>query len=497
MNHCRRSPLRHVRRTFLGVLAGTAMVPVFSQTPVAIADRLELFTDDHLIERLSGGAKKVLQKPEPKEVVFTADAPWEGNSSAYFTVFQDGDMYRMYYRGSQAVEKIKEEKEGTIPAPDDKLEVSCLAVSRDGIHWTRPKLNVFDWNGQKENNIVWMGTSAAHNFAPFKDANPAADPAARYKAVGGKGGPRAFQSADGESWQMVADRSLVTKGTFDSQNLTFWDAVRGEYRFYWRINPNSVRGIRTAVSKDFKVWENMADLTFPGKPDPDSLAYGDRVQLYTNAVQPYFRAPHLFIGFPTQFIQKGKQTPPKFYQTQPLFMSSRDGVVFDRWDEPVIPTSSPADREGNRANYMAWGLLRLPDTPDELSVYATEAGGKAGPTRVRRFVYRLDGFVSVSAGPEGGELLTKPLLFEGDTLILNYQTRTGGSVRLEIQDEYGKAIKGLSLDDCEPLTGDSVKAVVQWQGKARLGGKASGQPVRIRCVLADGNLFSLRVASSK
>ena len=42
--------------------------------------------------------------------------------------------------------------------------------------------------------------------------------------------------------------------------------------------------------------------------------------LYTNAVQPYFRAPHLLIGFPTRF-------QPKTQQVEPVFMSSRDGVT--------------------------------------------------------------------------------------------------------------------------------------------------------------------------
>jgi len=38
---------------------------------------------------------------------------------------------------------------------------------------------------------------------------------------------------------------------------------------------------------------------------------------------PYFRAPHLLIGFPTRF-------QPKTQQVEPVFMTSRDGVVFRR-----------------------------------------------------------------------------------------------------------------------------------------------------------------------
>src|SRR5205085_7380324 len=60
------------------------------QEAVEIGSRLELFVDDFLIGKLSGAAKQVLQKPAAQEVVLTADKPWEGNTSAYYTVFQDG-----------------------------------------------------------------------------------------------------------------------------------------------------------------------------------------------------------------------------------------------------------------------------------------------------------------------------------------------------------------------------------------------------------------------
>lgn len=473
----------------LGILWSILPLCLHGQS-IEVHDQLQLFTDDYLIDRLSGDARKVLQKPEPTEVVFTADAPWEGNSSAYFSVFQHGDTYRMTYRGSQATDETEVEKEGQIPKPEVKREVTCVAESRDGIHWARPALNRFSWEGSQNNNIVWMGTSAAHNFTAFKDENPAAIAEARYKAIGGKGGPRGFQSADGLHWSMIADKSLVSRGTFDSQNLAFWDAARNEYRMYWRINPKSVRGIRTATSGDFSKWENEADLTYPGKADPDGLDYADKVQLYTNAILPYFRAPQLLIGFPTQFIQKGKQNPPKFYQTQPLFMSSRDGVEFERWDEPIIPTTAPKDRDGNRGNYMAWGLLQLPGKPDEMSVYATEAGNDRGPTRIRRFAYRLDGFVSVRAGAEGGELLTKTLLSSGTELTLNYRAAPGGSVRVELQDGEGKPIQGFRLVDCQPLTGDSVNTVVKWKGNPTLKTRPSG--IKARFVLQDADLFSMK-----
>ncbi|MBM4039455.1 MAG: hypothetical protein FJ290_13165 [Planctomycetes bacterium] len=47
-------------------------------------------------------------------------------------------------------------------------------------------------------------------------------------------------------------------------------------------------------------------------------------------------------------------------------MSSRDGRTFHRWTEALIPLTAPEDRDGNRSNYMAWGLVQLPGKPVRL-----------------------------------------------------------------------------------------------------------------------------------
>ena len=65
---------------------------------VVIGSRLELFVDDHLIDRLSGDARLTLHHPTPRELVMIHDQPWEGTGSGYHSVFQDGNRYRMYYK---------------------------------------------------------------------------------------------------------------------------------------------------------------------------------------------------------------------------------------------------------------------------------------------------------------------------------------------------------------------------------------------------------------
>jgi len=119
--------------------------------PVDIGSRRELFVDDHVIEKIEGDARLELQEPVPREVVLVTDKPWEGNTSAYYTVFRDKDasgedILRMYYRGSGYDREIRDKTH---------RQVTCYAESKDGIHWTRPNLGLFEFEGSTENNIVW------------------------------------------------------------------------------------------------------------------------------------------------------------------------------------------------------------------------------------------------------------------------------------------------------------------------------------------------------
>ncbi|MDZ4852503.1 MAG: hypothetical protein SGI77_24705 [Pirellulaceae bacterium] len=436
---------------------------------VHLGSRRELFIDDAIIGSI-GSAMLKYHKPEPREVVITCDEPWEGNTSAYYSIFQDDDRFRMFYRGSHFNEATKK---GTHP------EFVCYAESADGIHWKKPKLGIFEFNGSKENNIIWTG-DGAHNFTPFKDHNPACSKESRYKAlarvtqkIDGKNVVRlnAYQSPDGLHWSELAE-SVITDGAFDSQNLAFWDTERGEYRAYWRFFSERVRAIRTATSHDFVHWENQHDLVYADSP-PEHL--------YTNAVMPYFRAPHISIGFPTRF-------QPKTQQVEPVFMSSRDGVHFHRSNEELIPITAPEDRDGNRSNYLTYGLLQLPGNDRELSVYATEAYYAGPGSRVRRFAFRTDGFRSLNATGQA-TITTKPLTFTGSKLSLNIVS--AGQTRIEIQDTEGQALPGFSLDGSIPMSGDAVDHHAMWKNNPDLG-KHAGQVIRLKFVLTDADLYSFQ-----
>src|SRR6185295_10547103 len=142
---------------------------------------------------------------------------------------------------------------------------------------------------------------------------------------------------------------------------------------------------------------------------------------------------------------------PAKEQTEPTFMVSRDGQTFLRYAEAVIPTTAPENRDGNRSNYMAWGLVNLKHERAGFSVYAKEAYYTGPGSRLRRFTYRPDGLVALTADDKGGEIVTRPLSFGGAKLLLNYRAGEKGSLRVELTDAEERPIAGFRAADCDPL----------------------------------------------
>ena len=436
--------------------------------------------DDHLIDTMVG-ARLVLRRPTPREVAIVHDAPWEGNICFYHTVFRDDDRFRMYYRGAH------------YDAQTEKTahQVVCYAESQDGILWTRPDLGLVEFEGSRKNNIIWDGLGS-HNFAPFKDANPECRPEAQYKALAsGEGGLYPFGSPDGVRWSLLRDEPVITRGAFDSQNLAFWDALRGRYvDFHRGFNEEAgkrVRDIMTCTSDDFIHWTEPVWLQYMGAPVE---------HLYTNQVTAYPRAPHIFMGFPKRFVPARQVLEHRYSGVSDgVFMTSRDGLLFRRWGEALIRPGLQYERWGNRNNMIACGILEtasdVPGTPHELSIYSIEGYYQGESCRMRRFTVRLDGFVSAQAPLTGGEVVTKPLIFEGEELILNFSTSAAGSVRVEVQSPEGEPIEGFALADAPEIYGDEIERVVTWEGAGDLG-KLVGRPVRLRFVLHDADLYAFR-----
>ena len=481
-----------------------------------IGTRLELFVEDGLVEALGGSASLRLHSPLMREIALVTDRPWEGNMcGGYKTYFHDASVFRMYY---QAWHGVIADVDGKAAMQEAPIRIA-YAESDDGIHWRRPSLGTLEFAGSTDNNIVFSGIGddgkGVHGFAPFRDANPDCLPEARYKALGANAGGwplklYALQSPDGIHWSLLQAGPLAISGAFDSQNLAFWDTLRGEYRAYVRdFSKSARRGIRTCTSPDFVHWTTSEWLEYPGAPVE---------QLYTNQILPYYRAPHLFLGFPTRYVERpwspAIEALPELEHrrrraqvserygaavTDALFMASRDGRSFKRWDEAFIrPGLRPVGSWAYGDCYLGWGLLEtksdIDGVPNELSLFASEGYWRGAANAIRRYTLRIDGFVSLHAPMAGGELTTKPITFSGTKLLLNLSTSAGGSARVELQSPEGCPIEGFSLADCTEIIGDDLAFPVRWRGDL---GSLAGRPVRLRFVLHDADLYSYRFAADE
>jgi hypothetical protein len=477
-------------RFLIGTLALLLLFPapsLHSAAPVDIGSRRELFVDDLLIGELKNTELKM---HEPRRLKRVPSRPF----GHYATVLKDDDLLRLYYRGDKVPDAHWKNGWGKY----HEGEVTLYAESTDGgINWTEPKLGIHEVPEIPKGNVVLdMGSDTflvTHNFTPFIDTRPGVPPAERYKGIGGGrypiaswgywktkeeradlrakygvGGLRAFVSPDGLRWKLLRKEPILSEeqGNFDSQNVSFWSAAEGQYVCYYRILRNGVRSIRRSTSKDFLTWTKPIEM----------LANEKGEHLYTSGTQPYFRAPHIYIALPTRFQARAGAI------TDIVFMASRPGS--DRYHrhfkEAFIRPGLGARGWSNRANYLTQNVVQTSPTQMSMFMY----GGA-------HYVLRLDGFISVNAGYEEGEFITKPFRFTGEQLAINYSTSGAGRLRVEIQSADGKPLPGYSLSDSRLIYGDDIERIVKWNDTTDVI-SVSGKAVRLRFVMNETDLYSIR-----
>ena len=454
---------------------------------VNIGSRLELFADHFLMEK-QDNVQLVLHEPKDEGVVHLFDKTWEGPFCGYATVIKDNTLYRLYYRGLPEAGK-----------DGSNTETTCYAESKDGIHWTRPDLGIYEVSGTYDNNVILANDAPfSHNFSPFLDMKPDIPGTEKYKAVAGtqKTGLTGYKSADGIHWQKIQEEPIFTKGVFDSQNVVFWSRNEKCYVCYFRSwTGEGYSGFRTVsrtTSKDFIHWSDPVEMEFGDKP---------KEHLYTNQTHPYFRAPHIYIATAARFMPNRQvlteeqanqlNVNPKYFKdcSDVVLMTSRGGSGYDRsFMEAFIKPGIGLQNWVSRSNYPALNVVQT--SPDEMSIYVNQ--DYAQPTaHLHRYSLRIDGFTSVHASYDGGEMITRPFYFTGDTLLLNFSTSAAGMIKVEVQDIDGRPIEGFEADNANELIGNEIGKVVTWNGNPDFNA-LNNQPVRLRFVMKDADLYSLK-----
>ena len=477
-------------------------------------DKRTLLWDMSLTEKAEG-IRVNMHRPIRKNVALKCDAPWEGEHCGYGQVMYDGEKYRLYYRGSGA-------NAGPWNMEDGTHSVLCVAYSKDGKNFEKPDLGIYEYKGSKHNNIVFMLGEKAYfdNFAIFIDKNPNCPKDEKYKSVSmfltnkekDIYALKVYKSADGLHWQ-EAGLILEGKGAFDSMNIAFWDENLGKYCLYFRgyhdLNPEykieheketHVRDIRVTYSDDFLNWTEPKFLDY--KKDKTEF------QLYTNGMMKYHRA-NIYLGLPTRYIDRSLDSVNYKYlpdlhgyreimgkisrrssiaMNDTLVMYSSDGVSFNRSREAFM-TPGPENGENWVYGdcYFAHGMAQTESDfygePEELSIYAG-TGYRSRPVTFERYALRLDGFFSLRADYEEGEVITKPIVIEGGKLSVNFATSAIGYLKIELLGEDGATIEGYTS---QRLFGDSIDRPVDFEKPLA---DLSGKKVKMKITMKDADFYS-------
>ena len=175
-------------------------------------------------------------------------------------------------------------------------------------------------------------------------------------------------------------------------------------------------------------------------------------------------------------------------------MTSRGGNRYDRtFMEAFVRPGLDRGNWVSRNGIPATGIVQT--GPTEMSIYVGQ--NYVQPTaHLARYAMRLDGLGAVHASYAGGEMVTKPLTFEGTQLLLNSATSAAGGIRVEIQTADGNPIPGFTLEECPVIVGDSIERAVTWDNGSDLS-RLAGQAIRLRFVMMDADLYALRFAPAE
>ena len=469
---------------------------------INIGTNREVFWDDYLIDTEKTTAYRRLLHPDFKETSFCLEAGVE--ALMLLSILKDDKGYKMYY--------INWDVE------DSKERYLAVAESPDGITWTKPDLGIYDHPELEHNNVIMDGADC---IFVFYDTNPDCKPEEKYKAVSpyyntvdGKSHLElwAYVSADGYNFTLSHPIADDTKGHFDSHNTVHFRD--GRYACYFRSMHNEsgedvrdwghnyIRDIRVMYSDDFKSWT-----------EPEILKYNDAndYQMYTNCVFPYERAPHILVGFPSRYFEKKdwtaceeqlasaaikKKAMTDGYDgkrsglavTDCMFMCSRDGKHWHRYNQSFMTPGIENEHNWVYGDcFPAYGLI---DSGKE-TYYMYSMGRRRSvglPREINRYEIRKDGFACYMAEEDERIIVTKPLVFEGKDLYLNFSTSAFGYIYADVLDKDGNELSHKSSFE---IYGNTISRKISFADDSDFS-EYEGKTVRLRFKMRDAQLFSMK-----
>ena len=458
----------------------------------------QLLVDDFLVESTTLVRTFHQPKYHPQSPVVRPDQPWEqGKKHHSAMVYSDGvwfdpayQLFKMWYL---AVNKFS----------------TCLATSRDGIHWKKPALDVVEgtnivYQGSRDASTVWLDLYTtdpksrfkmfrAHWNRPYKIATHISPDGIHWSEPICESGPSwdrtsVFYNPFRQAWvYSIRGHDKTHEEVFRLR--CYHEGATVEEAAQWQMSSDDIATGRGTVGEPV-LWVG-ADHLDPKNPDPRFEKIPP--QLYNLDVTPY---ENLLVGLFTIWQGPDNETCSELgihKRNEVLVGFSRDGF---HWDRPSRHRFLPAGEKGTDWNggnvQSAGGGFLVVD--DQLYFYCSGRSMRDGVTvnSTGLATLRRDGFASLDAQEKPGELTTRPVLFQGKHLFVNVNPAEG-ELRAELIDQDGNAIPGFGISECLPLRKDSTCIEVRWRDQKNLASLAD-QPVRIRFSLTEGSLFAFWVS---
>jgi len=435
-----------------------------------------LLLDSRIIDNVQNAKLTLGQvKKHPANPLFGEDKPWEARfDNLYANVIYDEEekIYKCWYNpfivDYSARGMTPEQREKPYKPPRNREQGLCYAISKDGIKWEKPELGIVEFDGSKENNIVWRTRLGnwGHGSGIFKDPMDL-DPARRYKAIFKGDVISVSTSADGIHWEKILPCPQANAGG-DSHNNAFWAPTLGKYVGITRTNTDYGRLVSRIESEDFIKWSKA-----------EVVLKGVNKNLQTYAMPVFFHAG-VYLGLVAIHDQKADHVWTELTW-------SPDTVQWNR-----ICPGTPLIANSKEEMAYDWGCVYAAACPiffdDEIRIYY---GGNDG----YHYGWRNGFFCLATLRPDGfagyepictendAIVTTRPIIFQGKDLYISADIPTGASVKVIVKDEQGNKIV-----DSKYIKKTVTDGKVEWAKNKDLQGKR----VRLEFVINNAKIYSFK-----
>lgn len=399
---------------------------------------------------------------------FFSDPPrgWEARyDNSYPNVIYDSKYgkYRCYYtlcskdNDSAGADKEERARRDYCPSPT-RIASLAYAESDDGINWVKPNLGFVEFEGSRDNNMLFR---FAHGTGVFLDEDET-DPRKRYKMVtkveypGKKNYMAVNFSEDGVHWGEMIKWPRWNPPA-DSHNLPFRDKQDGLFKVVTRIWKDGVRIEAICSSPDFINWS---------APHEIIRGSGFESQVYS---MPVFWYDGIYLGLASMF-HEGDRSAANFDTVDLELTLGTTAERFDRiaTDQYLIPRG---DGHYPNGDFDCGCIFAAPPLEMDNRLVFYYMGGNGQHTNFRetsfaRAFLPKDRFACYEPRDSRREatLPTQTFYAYGDDLAILADVAEGGKISAALCTNWrSEPFEGYGFADCVLTPRDDGYLTLRWK----------------------------------